>query len=249
MEPAHQERRFKPYEPRDYRHPLKPAAVVILCSRPCRLLVPILALVLVSSCGDSSDGAQTPSPQRQPRSGPEMSGQRDRDGESTDPGGDREQPPQARTDERGRTVRTTPKGAVLRIPPGPRRSTVRSSNRCARSQIHQGETVRTVSVPPRPGLRANRIGRRIEITYDTGQPPRGCRPAFVSLHADKHTEPYPPVTKRLRLRRLGRHRVSLRIPGYLPSLPDTARASTVTRAGRLSPTARVRITTRGAEKR
>jgi hypothetical protein len=83
----------------------------------------------------------------------------------------------------------------------------------------------------------------VEVYFDPGDPPARCRPYSISLRLrDVGDDVLSPVSKQMRLRGGGEHKVTIGIPEFFESTPDEASANTVMRRGRSSPVARVRIT-------
>jgi hypothetical protein len=138
-----------------------------------------------------------------------------------------------------RTVRNS---TIIRSPRRPRSERSLPSERCASSLLERAGATVSVTVPPRPGLSAQLAGGAVRIRYDTGDPPQRCRPSFISILVDNDTDPHPPRGRRLWLRGLHESSLIMPVPDYFDSAPNVVRATTGTRDGRLSPTARVLVT-------
>jgi hypothetical protein len=137
--------------------------------------------------------------------------------------------------------RTLPSGAIVVPPERPRSAMLAPGEGCGKSTLERAGSTVTVTVPPRPGLTAMIASSKVRITYDTGEPPRQCRPDFISVLIDDDGDPHPPRSHRFWLKGLTQDTFAVPVPTYFDSAPDVVRATTGTQDGRLSPTARVLV--------
>jgi hypothetical protein len=140
-------------------------------------------------------------------------------------------------------VRTTtlPNGTIVIQPLPPTNTAVPPGKGCASATIDRDGAKGVVKVPPRPGLSARASGRVVHVRYDTGAALPRCAPDFMSILVDDNDDPRPPVARRFFLRAGRAQSLTIRLPAYFAGAPNVVRATTGTRDGRLSPTARAQI--------
>jgi hypothetical protein len=139
-------------------------------------------------------------------------------------------------------ARTLPDGAVVVPPPTPTKAEQPASDACEQETVDRDGVPTTVEVPPAPGLRSEVVGDGVRVTVDTGQPPARCAPDYLSVRVQVGTDLRAPITREMRLQRLGEQTLTIRLSDAGASVADgVVRATTGTDAGRISPTASVAL--------
>jgi hypothetical protein len=139
-------------------------------------------------------------------------------------------------------ARTLPDGAVVIPPPTPTAAEQPASDACDHETVDRDGVPTTVEVPPAPGLRSEVAGDIVRVTVDTGRPPPRCAPDYLSVRVQVGADLRAPISRDLRLRRLGEQRLTFRLPAASASVADGAvRATTGTDSGRVSPTTSVAL--------
>lgn len=141
-----------------------------------------------------------------------------------------------------REARALPSGAVVYPAPAAKETEIEPSDSCARSRVRQLDgRIKSVLVPPAPGVEATRVGpRTVEVLVAPGNPPSRCRPTFVNVLVDDTGDPYPPAARTLRLRGGGPVRARIRLLDQMATA-NTARATAGMRQGPVGPTSAVAV--------
>jgi hypothetical protein len=188
--------------------------------------VVVVVMLALAACADSEPSG-SPDTERQSSGQARASG--DRTGDEAGSTTDQVQLPEPGADG-SRTITGEGGTPAIILPPEPRRTTVPASRGCEKKQGNPEQ-------PPTPGLRADRAGRVVFVTYDLPALPARCKPHSVRLTLYV-TATGLSQTFNYRIRSDGRQRVP--VPEHFTS-PDVVRASTVTSDGRRSDVASVRI--------
>jgi hypothetical protein len=204
-----------------------------------KLTLATVALFVVAGCGGDEESKDRSAVERSTTPVTEPGA------DVQSPGEDEQQRAPARDDaaaegevERGKP-RTLPNGTVIIPPKPPATEELHSSDACEETTVDRGGRDARVTVPPTPGISASIEGRVVRVRYDTGRPPRACRPYYISVlvNADDGT---PPIGRRVRLRDLGVGQIRVSLPDYF-ARPKVASATLGTKRGYTSETARVTI--------
>jgi hypothetical protein len=191
----------------------------------------VVACLVMGGCGGEAEPDREPGTpgegpvesERAQRAEGEAGGGPARGGGRTDRGG---QGPEAGVDPaeilEQREVRTLPNGTVIYVPSAPAETVVEPADECGETEVRQVDGAReTVTVPPAPGVRAERAGQTVTVTLSPGRPPSECRPTFARVGADRRDDPHPAVWETVRLRGAETRRVTIDLP------PQIAGADTV----------------------
>lgn len=139
-------------------------------------------------------------------------------------------------------AQTQPNGTVIIPPAAPTQTVQSASNACAILTLDMPEGgTKDVKVPPAPGLQATLQGGDVLVTFDTGQPPRACRPKVIRILIDDDDHAFPPVSDTYELGKLGPQSLSIPIPRALQSTPTLVQASLGLRPEFRGPNSRIKI--------
>jgi hypothetical protein len=137
-------------------------------------------------------------------------------------------------------------GAVVRLPAKPDQVEVPASPACTHGRDGDGSGV--TLLPPRPGVRATRIGDdRLLVEVSFGRVPSRCKPSHVRLTIDVNDDPLPPATAIYPVGRLRRPFV-VKVPERVAKA-DVLHASSIMSTGASSNSTDVLIVGRAADQR
>jgi len=142
--------------------------------------------------------------------------------------------------EGGLKLITTEGGGLVLLPAKPRARATEPSEGCVRGRVVGPRGPTTALLPPKPGLRAKRVGETLIVTYELPGGLNNCRPWTLRLTIASSNGRNLSITRPYRLRVLrGSQRV--RVPAYFDDPPDIVHGSTATRDDLRSPVASVSI--------
>jgi hypothetical protein len=136
-------------------------------------------------------------------------------------------------------------GSIVQRPVKPSERVVASSPTCERvlAKFHDGSvpTKRPIIIPPRPGLSAKAVSKRVvELAWSFRELPRDCRPTELLLSIVANNAPLATPTNATVHVDSDSGTAQITYPDFLPP-PDVAMASAYSRAGHRSRLARVLI--------
>ena len=136
---------------------------------------------------------------------------------------------------KGRVVRKS-NGSVVLLPNQPREATTTPSPGCVTRRAARG----SVSLPPQPGIRARRVGRRrVEVLYVFSSTPASCQPVSLALTTDSTRDSLGGDSTTVRVAgKTGQ--VTLRLPRRMRNA-DVVRATAMTKRGLPSESAAFQI--------